>query len=178
MFTSHHIHVGKKRINKKPQNQQRGNVIYGDNRLKRIKVVMRIELEFNFNFSGSTRSLKIVYQPDTNHRLKRHLSDQAIPLHDIHPGTLAGSEDQEYIIIKNPNYCPRPRVNSNFKDLNNISSHDRKFKQKPSVHWNPVTHVLQGSVATIDERDDVSSTTSGSYTVELEDMTSREYTVV
>nr|XP_022324886.1 protocadherin beta-15-like isoform X3 [Crassostrea virginica] len=127
---------------------------------------------------GSTRSLKIVYQPDTNHRLKRHLSDQAIPLHDIHPGTLAGSEDQEYIIIKNPNYCPRPRVNSNFKDLNNISSHDRKFKQKPSVHWNPVTHVLQGSVATIDERDDVSSTTSGSYTVELEDMTSREYTVV
>lgn len=63
---------------------------------------------------GSTRSLKIVYQPDTSHRLKRHLSDQAIPLHDIHPGTLAASEDQEYIIIKNPNYCPRPKINSSF----------------------------------------------------------------
>lgn len=127
---------------------------------------------------GSTRSLKIVYQPDTSHRLKRHLSDQAIPLHDIHPGTLAASEDQEYIIIKNPNYCPRPKINSSFKDVNSVSSNDRKFKQKPSVHWNPVTRVLQGSVATIDERDDVSSSTSGSYTVELEDMTSREYTQV
>lgn len=83
-------------------------------------------------------------------------------------------EDQEYIVIKNPNYCPRPRNNSSLKDVNN----DRKFKQKPSVHWNPVTRVLQGSVATIDERDDVSSTTSGSYTVELDDMMSREYTQV
>lgn len=83
-------------------------------------------------------------------------------------------EDQEYIVIKNPNYCPRPHNNSSLKDVNN----DRKFKQKPSVHWNPVTRVLQGSVATIDERDDVSSTTSGSYTVELDDMMSREYTQV
>lgn len=133
---------------------------------------------YDLNSAGSTRSLKIVYQPDTSHRLKRHLSDQAIPLHDIHPGNLAASEDQEYIIIKNPNYCPRPKINSSFKDVNSVSSNDRKFKQKPSVHWNPVTRVLQGSVATIDERDDVSSSTSGSYTVELEDMTSREYTQV
>ncbi|XP_062613100.1 protocadherin beta-13-like [Saccostrea cucullata] len=123
---------------------------------------------------GSTRSLKIVYQSDTNHRLKRHLSEQTIPIHDIHSGPLAASEDQEYIIIKNPHYCPRPQNNSSIRDNDN-QSHDRKFKQKPSVHWNPVTRVLQGSVATIDERDDVSSTTSGSYTVELEDMTSREY---
>ena len=67
-------------------------------------------------------------------------------------------------------YNHKPLVQDNHKQHNNDTT-GLPYLHKPnsSVHWNSISDVLNGSMATIDDYDD-DTTTSGSYVVDDQDL--------